>query len=539
MNSLAVPRPSIGSLPPTQLATSAESSVIRRATTSPQCSIEPPAANLPFGVHSILNRPNKYSGREPHANEAGPIPSNYMPGMFIGSRETSPKQGAVYPGIRDSRINGVVRQLTIQVGDRSDDVEMPFDLSKNTNHAHPYMSPATKPGTEDDEDQPLDLSVNKKSEDIEMDENHNYPEQPSLNHESREESSPPPPSPTPSNASEQLVVDEPVTPPLLVRPRAYPLTPVVVPATSVQTITMPQPRPVHPYHVINPVYPVDKLKPIKPQIQSSHSSFLPYHSRNYPLIMNGSFLNNYGGHNGALDMMRTEMERLQRPYHEALSPSLQKVKERYCCKFCGKQFPRSANLTRHLRTHTGEQPYKCKYCERSFSISSNLQRHVRNIHNKEKPYKCPLCDRCFGQQTNLDRHLKKHDSDGPTILDGPFPKRCEMKEASEAYYGEINYISNTHYVRSPLHTADLQRVNTPPPRGDTPINNDSSVDISADDSPEETESSSLSEHTGESAISYEVTIQAKNNELNPPSPSESQSSVELSHIPRENSVLVE
>ncbi|CAL8095418.1 unnamed protein product [Orchesella dallaii] len=55
---------------------------------------------------------------------------------------------------------------------------------------------------------------------------------------------------------------------------------------------------------------------------------------------------------------------------------------RYTCKFCGKVFPRSANLTRHLRTHTGEQPYKCRLCERSFSISSNLQRHVRNIHHK-------------------------------------------------------------------------------------------------------------------------------------------------------------
>ncbi|XP_063847231.1 transcription factor hamlet-like [Scylla paramamosain] len=92
-------------------------------------------------------------------------------------------------------------------------------------------------------------------------------------------------------------------------------------------------------------------------------------------------------------------------------------RERYSCKFCGKVFPRSANLTRHLRTHTGEQPYKCKFCERSFSISSNLQRHVRNIHNKEKPYKCRLCERAFGQQTNLDRHMKKHESDGPTILD--------------------------------------------------------------------------------------------------------------------------
>lgn len=97
------------------------------------------------------------------------------------------------------------------------------------------------------------------------------------------------------------------------------------------------------------------------------------------------------------------------------APVMGKNKDRYACKFCGKVFPRSANLTRHLRTHTGEQPYKCKYCERSFSISSNLQRHVRNIHNKERPFKCALCERCFGQQTNLDRHLKKHEADAASL----------------------------------------------------------------------------------------------------------------------------
>lgn len=121
-----------------------------------------------------------------------------------------------------------------------------------------------------------------------------------------------------------------------------------------------------------------------------------------------------------------------------------KMKDRYSCKFCGKVFPRSANLTRHLRTHTGEQPYKCKYCERSFSISSNLQRHVRNIHNKEKPFRCALCDRCFGQQTNLDRHLKKHETEGPNIVDSPErpeEREVELEDKDESYFSEIrNFI---------------------------------------------------------------------------------------------------
>ncbi|KAL7630809.1 UNVERIFIED_CONTAM: hypothetical protein RMT77_018977 [Armadillidium vulgare] len=124
-----------------------------------------------------------------------------------------------------------------------------------------------------------------------------------------------------------------------------------------------------------------------------------------------------------LDMLKAQINAPGRPYNELGRPydlmasHIPRSKDRYACKFCGKVFPRSANLTRHLRTHTGEQPYKCKYCERSFSISSNLQRHVRNIHNKEKPFKCPLCDRCFGQQANLERHLKKHEVDGPDLPD--------------------------------------------------------------------------------------------------------------------------
>ncbi|XP_042219347.1 histone-lysine N-methyltransferase PRDM16-like [Homarus americanus] len=186
------------------------------------------------------------------------------------------------------------------------------------------------------------------------------------------------------------------------------------------------PRPLHPAALLDMYRTLDRSldrSPLLPGggLAGSRYPMLPPYFPPTSMAGMGLGLNR----NTGLDMLKAHMSSTGRPYgdisrpYDLMGSHMPRAKDRYSCKFCGKVFPRSANLTRHLRTHTGEQPYKCKYCERSFSISSNLQRHVRNIHNKEKPFKCPLCDRCFGQQTNLDRHLKKHELEGPNPPDSP------------------------------------------------------------------------------------------------------------------------
>ncbi|XP_069668872.1 transcription factor hamlet-like isoform X2 [Periplaneta americana] len=370
-----------------------------------------------------------------------------QPSAEESGSQLRPVLGSTYPNPRDSL------PPPRDAEDEDDDTSLPRDLTRSTSR-DPEKESADSDAKSESE-QPLDLRVDRKRK-------HEKTDVVKESEERRPLLSASPSTPSPRRQQQEREETKPKRdvctekrPALSPVTASQPSTPVTSSlAVSNISPTMAYPRPIHPMF-LEAMYrpPFPSFPP--PPGPGPHDRLLPPppppFGRGFPFLgplVNG-ISNGHMGNRPPFDLLRAPLSGFGsgKPYQDVLSSHLGannggggtgnnggKLKDRYSCKFCGKVFPRSANLTRHLRTHTGEQPYKCKYCERSFSISSNLQRHVRNIHNKEKPFKCPLCERCFGQQTNLDRHLKKHEADdgsgAVSVADSPGSSNENEREDS-------------------------------------------------------------------------------------------------------------
>ncbi|KAG0722358.1 Longitudinals lacking protein-like [Chionoecetes opilio] len=94
------------------------------------------------------------------------------------------------------------------------------------------------------------------------------------------------------------------------------------------------------------------------------------------------------------------------------------------CPFCTYATNFHHNLTKHVRTHTGEKPFPCPRCPFRANQNSSLKRHMHNIHHEadfnylllrhirthtgEKPYCCPQCSYRTSRKDSLKQHMCIH-----------------------------------------------------------------------------------------------------------------------------------
>lgn len=54
----------------------------------------------------------------------------------------------------------------------------------------------------------------------------------------------------------------------------------------------------------------------------------------------------------------------------------------YACQYCDAVFAQSIELSRHVRTHTGDKPYVCRECGKGFRQANGLSIHLRTFHSE-------------------------------------------------------------------------------------------------------------------------------------------------------------
>ena len=222
--------------------------------------------------------------------------------------------------------------------------ELPFDLSKAN---------SSTPRVKSEADLPLDLSVKSKNEEDTPRKTHIFGDKKPKDIPAKSAVE------KPKDRHKELVRPEIPSPPKereREREPSHPVFPIREHAPVHSAFPMPSTL------MMDPMYRVNKEK-----LQSLHESRIPY----LQMAFGGPRIPMHGQHFHPMmpippsfmpsrDPAKLPSHLLGKapdgpfphPHPQFAHPN--KLKERYACKFCGKIFPRSANLTRHLRTHTGQ-----------------------------------------------------------------------------------------------------------------------------------------------------------------------------------------
>ena len=98
------------------------------------------------------------------------------------------------------------------------------------------------------------------------------------------------------------------------------------------------------------------------------------------------------------------------------------------CPDCEFKSCYSANMKRHMATHSSEKPFSCLYCEYSSSTKGTLSLHVKLKHCKEtrKLLECPKCEYKSFDSSGMKRHIKTHTSERPFKCD-----HCDFSSATK------------------------------------------------------------------------------------------------------------